>query len=81
MHLKEVEHHHPQSAWGNALEAMGAAGIPVPKILALFNYKPQWTIHLARFTQEVMRGDASPLSPGERELIAAFTSRVNNCDF
>ncbi|HVR37878.1 MAG TPA: peroxidase [Thermoanaerobaculia bacterium] len=80
MHLTEVEHHHPQSAWGHALDAMKAAGIPIPKILALFNYKPQATVHLARFTQEVMRGP-SPLLPGERELIAAFTSRVNNCDF
>jgi alkylhydroperoxidase family enzyme len=81
MHLTEVEHHHAQSAWGHALESMAAAGIPVPKILALFNFKPQWTMHLAQFTQAVMRGPDSPLSPGERELIAAFTSRVNDCDF
>jgi hypothetical protein len=27
-----------------------------------------------------MRGE-SPLSPGERELIAAFTSRLRNCHF
>jgi len=80
MHLKEVEHHHAQSPWGHAIEAMSAAGIPVPKIMSLFNYKPQWTTFLAQFTQQVMRGD-SPLLPGERELIAAFTSRVNDCEF
>ena len=31
-------------------------------------------------SQEVMRGP-SPLSPGLRELIAAFTSRRNDCLF
>ena len=46
----------------------------------LFAYLPQATQHLARFTQEVMRGP-SPLSPGMRELIAAFTSSRNQCPF
>jgi uncharacterized peroxidase-related enzyme len=38
------------------------------------------TQHLARFTQEVMR-EPSPLSPGLRELFAAYTSYVNECEF
>lgn len=74
MHLTEIEHHHAQSSWGSA------AGIPVPQILHLFNYKPERTRFLAMFSQEVMRGP-SPLSPGQRELIAAFTSRQRNCLF
>src|SRR5438552_3370732 len=57
-----------------------AEAMPVPQIFHLFDYKPHWTKHLAMFTQSVMRGD-SPLSPGERELIAAFTSRLRNCHF
>ncbi len=80
MYLSEVQHFHPQSPWGTAAEAMTGAGIPVPQILHLFNYKPDRTKFLAMFTQEVMRGP-SPLSPGERELIAAFTSRMRNCVF
>lgn len=80
MFLPQVQHCHPQSAWGAAAAAMDAAGLPVPQILHLFNYKPSATMHLARFTQEVMRGP-SPLAPGERELIAALTSQVNTCDF
>jgi hypothetical protein len=80
MHLTEIEHHHAQSSWGSAAEAMTAAGIAVPQILHLFNYKPERTRFLAMFSQEVMRGP-SPLSPGQRELIAAFTSRVRNCLF
>ena len=56
------------------------SGMPVPQIRYLFAFKPEWTDHLARFTQEVMRG-ASNLAPGMRELIAAFTSRRNECPF
>ena len=36
--------------------------------------------HLSRFTQGVMRGP-SPLPPWQRELIAAFTSKLNQCLF
>jgi alkylhydroperoxidase family enzyme len=78
--LPVVEQCPSQSPWGEAVTAMTGAGIPVPRILDLFNFKPAATRHLAAFSQAVMRGP-SPLSPGERELIAAFTSRVNDCDF
>ena len=80
MHLDDIEHHHCQSPWGTAAEAMQAAGIAVPQILHLFNFKPDRTKFLAMFTHEVMRGP-SPLSAGQRELIAAFTSRQRNCLF
>jgi hypothetical protein len=46
----------------------------------LFAFKPDRTEPLAEFTHGVMRGP-SPLSPGQRELIAAFTSRRNACPF
>jgi len=55
-------------------------GLPVPQIMHLFAFKPDRTEFLSRFTQGVMRGP-SPLSPGLRELIAAFTSRRNDCLF
>lgn len=80
LHLPDVDAQPSRSAWGEAADFMTAAGIPVPRILKLFNFKPEWTRHLAQFTQGVMRGP-SPLSPGERELIAAFTSAVNRCPF
>ena len=80
MHLGDVQHHHNQSPCGAAAETMAAAGIAVPQILHLFNFKPERTKFLAMWTQEVMRGP-SPLSPGQRELIAAFTSRMRNCLF
>jgi hypothetical protein len=80
MFLPEVEQREPQGAYAHPITAMRAAGVPVPQIMHLFAYKPDRTDHLSRFTQGVMRGP-SPLSPGMRELIAAFTSRRNDCPF
>ena len=59
---------------------MEASGKEVPGIFHLFAFKPEATDHLSRFSQAVMRGP-SPLSPGLRELIAAFTSKQNQCPF
>ena len=80
MFLPEVEHAPSDGAYAPVIERLRAAGRPVPQIMHLFAYKPDRTEFLARFTQGVMRGP-SPLSPGLRELIAAFTSRRNNCLF
>ena len=80
MYLKDVEAHESTHVRGETIRQMKAAGIPVPQIQYLFAFKPDRTTHLERFTQMVMRGP-SPLSPGQRELIAAFTSRLNECPF
>jgi hypothetical protein len=80
MYLKDVEEHQDEGPRGEAVRAMKAMGAPVPQILHLFAFKPERTDHLSRFTQGVMRG-SSPLSPGLRELIAAFTSARNQCPF
>jgi alkylhydroperoxidase family enzyme len=80
MFLKEVESHEAAGPRGEAIAGMRAAGVPVPQIMHLFAFKPQHTQHLERFTQEVMRGP-SPLPPGQRELIAALTSKLNQCLF
>ena len=75
MYLGEVE-----SQVDERILAMRRAGAVVPQILHLFAYKPGVTEHLAAFSQAVMRGP-SPLSAGFRELIAAFTSKLNHCPF
>ena len=80
MFLKDVENREPQGERGEMIRQMRAAGLPVPQIMHLFSFRPDRTDFLARFTQGVMRGP-SPLSAGQRELIAAFTSRRNNCPF
>jgi alkylhydroperoxidase family enzyme len=78
--LKDVERSVKSGPAGSEFAAMEAQGIPVPQILYLFAFKPNSTEHLSRFTHEVMRGP-SPLAPGMRELIAAFTSSRNQCPF
>lgn len=80
MYLKDVETKEPRGMRAEAVRQMRAAGHPVPQILHLFGFKPEWTDHLLLFTQGLMRGP-SPLAPGMRELIAAFTSRRNDCPF
>ncbi len=80
MFLPEIEKSNPASAYGRVIESLRAAGRPVPQIMHLFAYKPDRTDFLSRFTQGVMRGP-SPLPAGLRELIAAFTSRRNDCVF
>lgn len=80
MYLPEVEHGDASGPYASRIAAMRAAGKAMPQIWHLFAYKPDRTNHLAHFTQGVMRGP-SPLSPGLRELIAAFTSRRNHCLF
>ena len=78
--LKDVERTAKRGPAGEMFAGLESQSIPVPQILYLFAFKPQMTDHLSRFTQELMRGP-SPLSPGQRELIAAFTSSRNQCPF
>jgi hypothetical protein len=78
--LGEIERSAKSTPEGRELAAAESQGVPVPQILYLFGFQPRLTQHLSRFTQELMRGP-SPLSPGMRELIAAFTSRRNQCPF
>jgi len=80
MLLPDVEHAEPKGPSAGPITELRAAGLPVPQIMHLFAFKPDRTEFLSRFTQGVMRGP-SPLSPGLRELIAAFTSRRNDCLF
>ena len=80
MFLPDVEKHPKPGPWADNIRALHSAGKEYPQIWHLFAYRPDATEHLARFTQEVMRGPA-PLEPGMRELIAAFTSARNHCPF
>jgi hypothetical protein len=80
MFLKDVEEHCGDDNYTRAIDMMRRAGPEYPQILHMFSYKINATAHLERFTQEMMR-EASPLSPGIRELIAAYTSSLNQCPF
>lgn len=52
----------------------------LPGIVGLLEHFPQTGKHLRGLAQELLRGP-SPLSPGERELIAAYVSSENDCFF
>jgi alkylhydroperoxidase family enzyme len=80
MYLADVEAFRGAGPRAEAIERMRGAGQPIPQIMHLFAFKPDRTDHLAAFTQGVMRGP-SPLSAGQRELIAALTSKLNQCLF
>ncbi|MFN8573182.1 MAG: peroxidase [Gemmatimonadaceae bacterium] len=80
MFLHDVEAHPADGAYAERIRKHQAEGRQIPQIWHLFAFKPDRTDFLADFTQGVMRGP-SPLPPGFRELIAAFTSRRNNCPF
>jgi alkylhydroperoxidase family enzyme len=80
MYLGEVEGHAGEGRYAKMIQDLRGRDLPVPQIMHLFAFKPDRTEHLAEFTHGVMRGP-SPLSPGQRELIAAFTSRRNACPF
>lgn len=53
----------------------------VPDVVKSLLYRPElWGRPMCAWTQAVMRGP-SEWSVGERELFAAFTSRLNQCVF
>ena len=57
------------------------AGNPVPDIVRVLSYRPQFFgIPFSQCLEDVMRGP-SEWSIGERELFAAFVSRKNQCPF
>ncbi len=80
IYLKDVESNPKPGPYLDLLNATKAKGIEPWPIWHLFNYRPEDTIHLARFTQGIMHTEA-PIEPKLRELIAAYTSYLNKCDF
>jgi hypothetical protein len=81
MFLPGVEKNPKPGAWCDVIDQVRASGLgEYPQIWHLFAYHPEATQHLARFTQAILR-EPAPLSPGLRELIAAYTSARNDCPF
>lgn len=80
MYLPEVEKGPGSGAYARVVEMTRKQNLEPTQILHLFAYKPGVTDHLARMTQAILRGP-SPLSPGMRELMAAFTSAGNGCHY
>jgi alkylhydroperoxidase family enzyme len=70
----------PDGVYQHVIEKTRAEHPEYPKIWDLFAFGEDYTGFLARFTNGVLRTPAT-ISPGLRELIAAYTSRLNNCAF
>ena len=58
----------------------GELGNEMPGIRGLLAYRPETAGPLMELAQVLLRGD-STLSSGERELIAAYVSRQNECEY
>lgn len=80
MFLPGVENQPQPSPYTNLIRAMQASGGEYMQIWHLFAFRPEITAHLARFSQALLR-EPAPLTPGMRELIAAYTSALNHCLF
>jgi uncharacterized peroxidase-related enzyme len=52
----------------------------VPGIRSLFEFRPETARPLLELAEALLRGDSS-LGMGERELIASYVSRLNECRF
>ncbi len=78
--LPDVEANPQPSPYSTLIQMAKATGREHWQIWNLFAFRPEVTSALASFTEGVMRSPA-PISPGLRELIAAYTSWTNQCEF
>jgi uncharacterized peroxidase-related enzyme len=80
LYLPGVEEHPQPGIYRDLIAAARGRNAEYSKIWDLFAFQQTFTVHLARFTQGVLRQPAT-ISPGLRELIAAYTSYQNECAF
>lgn len=81
MRVRAIEHRHrlPQKLKLALIRVV--SGRRVPDVVKTLLYRPEFFgAPQCVYTQAVMRG-LSDWSVGERELFAAFTSRLNQCVF
>ncbi len=81
MRLQKVERGHRVPELLKLMLIRLVSGRRVPDVVKTLLYRPEFFGRpICDWTQAVMRGP-SPWSVGERELFAAFTSRLNQCPF
>jgi AhpD family alkylhydroperoxidase len=80
MFLLGVEDNPKPSPYLDAINSAKAAGAEHWQIWSLLAFNPEAADHLARFSHTIMH-QPGPISPALRELIAAYTSFLNNCEF
>jgi hypothetical protein len=81
MRVPAVEHRHRLAEKLKLILIRLLSRRRVPDVVKTLMYRPElWGRPMCAWTQAVMRGP-SEWSVGERELFAAFTSRLNQCVF
>jgi uncharacterized peroxidase-related enzyme len=80
MFLRGVEDHPKPSVYRDLIEKAKASGGDYWQIWHLLAFDPEAAHHLVALSHTLMHKE-SPLSPGLRELIAAYTSSLNDCEF
>jgi uncharacterized peroxidase-related enzyme len=80
MYLRGVEENPKPSVYRDLIENAKASGGDYWQIWHLLAFDPEAAHHLAALSHTLMH-KPGPLSAGLRELIAAYTSSLNNCEF
>ncbi len=80
MYLRGVEENPKPSTYRDLIENAKSSGGDYWQIWHLLAFDPEAAHHLAALSHTLMH-KPSPLSPGLRELIATYTSSLNNCEF
>ena len=80
LYLPDVTLNPENGLYKDLIEGARNRGAEYSKIWDLFAFQESFTVHLARFTEGVLRKPAS-ISSALRELIAASTSHQNECAF
>jgi len=78
--LPGVENNPQPSPYFDLIAAAKSSGSEYWQIWNLLAFRPKIAESLVRLSQEIMHEDA-PISIALRELIAAYTSSLNNCEF
>jgi uncharacterized peroxidase-related enzyme len=80
MYLRGVEENPKPSVYCDLIENAKSSGGDYWQIWHLLAFDPEAAHHLAALSHTLMH-KPGPLSAGLRELIAAYTSSLNNCEF
>lgn len=80
MFLRGVEDNPKPSVYRDLIENAKSSGGDYWQIWNLLAFDPEAAHHLAALSHALMHNEA-PITPGLRELIAAYTSSLNQCEF
>jgi uncharacterized peroxidase-related enzyme len=78
--LADVEANPQPGPYADAIAAAQKTGVEYWGIWNLLAFRNQAAYHLCELSHELMFNEA-PIAPALRELIAAYTSSLNRCDF